>query len=212
MSASSPCSDLYNASASASCLRATFWVRLWTITEVASTPTSAVSRRVSISSSRSSSITFLPRNRLAMPSPMLALVFDRPCLRRAKKPTLDSSLCADAVAEASMGAGDAGATGASCTGAGIAGGITGAGAGTTGAGTSRTGAGVAAAGAAYCGVGAGAGVAGAGAGAANCGVGAGVGVAGAGAAYCGVGAGAGVAGAGAGAAYCGVRTGAAAGP
>ncbi|MCY1349205.1 hypothetical protein D9M69_353830 [compost metagenome] len=52
---------------------------------VASTPTSAVSRRVSISSSRSSSIAFLPRNRLAIPSPRLALVFDMPCLRRAKK-------------------------------------------------------------------------------------------------------------------------------
>ncbi|MNE51618.1 hypothetical protein D3C80_1462540 [compost metagenome] len=62
------------------------------ITEVASTPTSAVSKRVSRSSSNSSSMTFLPRNRLAMPSPILALVLDRPCLRRAKKPALVSSV------------------------------------------------------------------------------------------------------------------------
>ena len=48
------------------------------IAVVASTPTSAVSRRVSSSSSRSSSMAFLPRNRLAIPSPMLALVFDSP--------------------------------------------------------------------------------------------------------------------------------------
>ena len=36
----------------------------WMITDVASTPTSAVSRRVSMSSSNSSSMVFLPRNRL----------------------------------------------------------------------------------------------------------------------------------------------------
>jgi len=116
MAASSACRDLYSASASVNCLRATFCVRLWMITAVASTPTSAVSRRVSMSSSSSSSMTFLPRNRLAMPSPILALVLLRPCLRRAKNPVLLVSMVAT--------------TGSGSTTAGAA---------TTGAGTSTTG-------------------------------------------------------------------------
>ena len=89
--ASSSCSALYSAPLSASSLRATRLVRLPMIAVVASTPTSAVSRRVSRSSSRSSSMAFLPRNRLAIPSPRLALVFDRPCLRRSRKPARVSS-------------------------------------------------------------------------------------------------------------------------
>ncbi|CRM90415.1 hypothetical protein [Pseudomonas sp. 22 E 5] len=122
IAASSACRDLYSASASVSCLRATFWVRLWMITAVASTPTSAVSRRVSMSSSSSSSMTFLPRNRLAMPSPMLALVLLRPCLRRAKKPVLLVSTAATtgsgsitAGAATSTTAGMGGVTCSACT-------------------------------------------------------------------------------------------------
>src|SRR5450830_695225 len=110
------------------------------ITEVASTPTSAVSRRVSSSSSRSSSMAFLPRNRLAMPSPMLALVLDRPCLRRVKKPALVSSETglAGSAATGSATATGAGATTGTTTGAGAR---TGAGAGAeTGAGASTIGA------------------------------------------------------------------------
>src|SRR5690554_7628963 len=60
---------------------------------VASMPTSAISRRVSISSSSSSSISFSPRNRLAMPSPRLALVLDSPARMRAKKPFGSAAGC-----------------------------------------------------------------------------------------------------------------------
>ena len=81
------------------------------IAVVASTPTSAVSRRVSSSSSRSSSMAFLPRNRLAMPSPMLALVFDRPWRRRAKKPSLAGASGVAATTGADNGSGSGSGSG-----------------------------------------------------------------------------------------------------
>src|SRR3990167_4557447 len=110
--ASSSCSALYRAPLSASSLRATRLVRLCTMAVVASTPTSAVSRRVSISSSRSSSMAFLPRNRLAMPSPRLALVFDRPCLRQAKKLAFCSSALTTAAVASATGTTTGAAAGA----------------------------------------------------------------------------------------------------
>ncbi|MNQ49823.1 hypothetical protein D3C85_637430 [compost metagenome] len=130
MAASSSCSALYSASLSVSSLRATRLVRLWMIALVASTPTSAVSRRVSNSSSRSSSMAFLPRNRLAMPSPRLALVLARPARRRAKKPTSAATGAGGAADSGAVGSGAAGAgTGDSRAAAAASGSTTGCGAG-----------------------------------------------------------------------------------
>src|SRR5690606_36640167 len=103
---------------SANSLRATRRVRFCTMAVVASTPTSAVSRRVSSSSSRSSSIAFLPRNRLAMPSPRLALVLARPSLSRANQPPwLSPGLACSCWTGAASGCGgSAGGSGATSTG------------------------------------------------------------------------------------------------
>src|SRR5690606_20286379 len=90
---SSFCNARYRALRLDSSRRRTRCCRDSMIRVVASMPTSAISRRVSISSSSSSSISFSPRNRLAMPSPRLALVLDSPARMRAKKPFGSAAGC-----------------------------------------------------------------------------------------------------------------------
>ena len=76
----------YKASPSFNCLRSAASVRLSINFIVVSTPKSAVSNCVSSSSNNSSSI-FLPLKIDAKPEPILTRVFNRPFLRRAKKPS-----------------------------------------------------------------------------------------------------------------------------
>ena len=82
----SSCRAENRASASASCLRFIRLVRSVTISWVASTPTSEVSSRVSISSSTSSSMAFLPSTRSDRPEVSPPRVRERPDFRRPKKP------------------------------------------------------------------------------------------------------------------------------
>ena len=71
-----------NALLSASCLRSRLWVRRLMTFAVTSTPTSAMSKLASISSSRSSFISFRPNGKLARMLPSSVRVRDSWVLRR----------------------------------------------------------------------------------------------------------------------------------
>ena len=79
---------------------------------VASTPTSATSSWVSISSKISSSISLAPTSRSARPLPRFLLVLLMPCFMRAQKPPSDSAGASSGEATGSL-AGRSGCAGAS---------------------------------------------------------------------------------------------------
>ena len=119
---SSFCRDSYKASASTSSSRLTWPVSASMITSVASTPTSATSNWVSISSKISSSISLAPTSRSARPLPKPLRVLPRPSFMRVQKPSPLSLSSAGSAWLSACGDGCGSAAGAStCA---VAGGVT----------------------------------------------------------------------------------------